>query len=115
MKTKIITLLNKTFDRAITENKKFFVIEFLKLLNANGYTVEKEVRHPFLENAKVNFRVSKDGCSCWIELDNKTPRLRSIESIKSITDNDQCGFIYLRNSFVASRKYLGLDVISARR
>lgn len=115
MKAEIISILAKQFDRAAVGDKRFFMSALIAKLNLNGYVVEKEAKHPFLESAKINLKVSKKGESCWIELDNKSPRIRSLERIQSLQDRGEQGFILLRNSFLSQRKTLGVDIISARR
>lgn len=115
MKTEIVEIIANQFDSATTSDKKFFVSTLIAKLNANGYVVEKEAKHPFLANVKVNLKVSKGGKSCWIELDNKSPRIRSLERIQSLIENGEQGFIFLRRSFLSQHKTLGIDIISARR
>lgn len=118
MKFELMTLLSKQFDKPTTINRVYFIRSLIAKLNLNGYTVEKEARHPHLASAKINLKVTKhgqNGQTCWIELDNKTPRIRSLESIQSINEHGGNGFILLRNSFLSQHKTLGIDIISARR
>lgn len=115
MKAELISILEKQFDKAAVGDKRFFMRSLIAKLNLNGYLVEKEATHPFLESAKINLKVSKHDVSCWIELDNKSPRIRSLERIQSLQARGEQGFILLRNSFLSQRKTLGVDVISARR
>ncbi|SCC11630.1 hypothetical protein [Gilliamella intestini] len=115
MKAEIIAILSKQFDKTTVSDKRFFMSALIAKLNLNGYVVEKEAKHPFLENAKINLKVSKSGKSCWIELDNKSPRIRSLERIQSLGEHGEQGFILLRNGFLSQHKTLGIDVVSARR
>ncbi|OTQ71864.1 hypothetical protein [Gilliamella sp. N-G2] len=114
MKFELITLLSKQFDKTTASRRVCFIRSLIAKLNLNGYTVEKEARHPHLASAKINFKVTKHGQTCWIELDNKSPRIRSLESIQSINEHGGNGFILLRNSFLSQHKKLGIDIISAR-
>lgn len=115
MKFELMTLLSKQFDKPTTSNRVCFIRSLIAKLNLNGYTVENEVRHPHLASAKINLRVTKHGQTCWVELDNKTPRIRSLKSIQSINEHGGNGFILLRNSFLSQHKTLGIDIVSARR
>lgn len=115
MKNNLIEILSNKFSRGITENKKFFVHSLIETLNANGYTVEKEVRYPST-GERINFKITdQSGAVCWIELDNKTPRLRSVKRIIELTKAGEDGFILLRNSFLKNHKFLDIDIICARR
>lgn len=114
MKTEIIEILSRQFDKPTTENKRFFIQNLIDQLNANGFDVDREVSHSCLGNAKINFKISKDDYSCYIELDNKSPRVRSIERVSILNKSNVDAFILLRNSFRNNYKLLGIDVISAR-
>lgn len=115
MKTEIVEILSRTFSKVETEDKRFFVSRFISKLRLKGYTVEREIGHVCLGNVKINFRVTKDDYVCYIELDNKSPRLRSIERVTTLMQNNIDTFILLRNSFRQQYKLLGIDVISADR
>lgn len=115
MKFELITLLSNQFDKHTTNNKVYFIQSLISKLNLNGFTVVKEARHPHLANAKINLKISKHDQTCWIEIDNKSPRIRSLERIQSINEHGGNGFILLRNSFLSQHKTLGIDIVSARK
>ena len=115
MKNNLVEILSSAFSKSNTEDKKCFVSMLIKTLNDHGYVVEKEVKSPFSGNMRINFKVTKANSACWIELDNKSPRLRSIERIHEIINHGEDGFVLLRDSFLKNYKYLGIDIVSARK
>lgn len=117
MKKSVIALLENKFKADVTFDRGRFNNSIEARLVDNGYKVFREAKHPFLASARVNYMViSEDGEICIIEVDNRTPRGRSLNKIYCAKDNGMDGFILLRDARTAqSYKSCGVDVVVARR
>lgn len=117
MKKSIIELLENKFKADVTLDRERFNNSIEVRLVDNGYKVERDRKHSFLANAQINFLVSSpDGELCAIEVDNKTPRGRSLDKINKAQENGVSGFILLRNPNLSqSYKSCGVDIVIARR
>lgn len=117
MKETIISLLEHKFKFDVVQDRVRFNNSVVARLVDAGYRVQKEVSIPFLDSAiRVNYMVcSQDGELCVIELDNRSPRSRSLDKIYSLSSQFD-GFVLLRNGSTTIRhKNCGVDVVTAGR
>lgn len=117
LKENLIRLLGNAFLLEEIQNKKYFSQLLSQKLTSAGFQVEKELDMSSLDmgcSGRVNYVVTNDvGDRCVIELDNRSPRGRSLAKIDLLPAEIE-GFILLRDGKVRNRqKVCGVDIVTA--
>lgn len=117
LKENLIRLLGNAFLLEDIQNKKYFSQLLSQKLTSAGFQVEKELDMSSLDmgcSGRVNYVVTNDvGDRCVIELDNRSPRGRSLAKIDLLPAEIE-GFILLRDGKVRNRqKVCGVDIVTA--
>lgn len=117
LKENLIRLLGNAFLLEEIQNKNYFSQLLSQKLTSAGFHVEKELDMSSLDmgcSGRVNYVVTNDvGDRCVIELDNRSPRGRSLAKIDLLPAEIE-GFILLRDGKVRNRqKVCGVDIVTA--
>lgn len=117
LKENLIRLLGNAFLLEDIQNKNYFSQLLSQKLTSAGFQVEKELDMSSLDmgcSGRVNYVVTNDvGDRCVIELDNRSPRGRSLAKIDLLPAEIE-GFILLRDGKVRNRqKVCGVDIVTA--
>lgn len=117
LKENLIRLLGNAFLLEEIQNKNYFSQLLSQKLTSAGFQVEKELDMSSLDmgcSGRVNYVVTNDvGDRCVIELDNRSPRGRSLAKIDLLPAEIE-GFILLRDGKVRNRqKVCGVDIVTA--
>lgn len=114
MRNIIIGLVKNQSPKSVTRDRDYYLSHLAQLLTSNGYGADFYIRHPLLDEV-MTLRATKSGETVWIELDNKSPRIRSLQKLNRLSEIGENGFILLRQNYAHPCNIFGVDVISARR
>lgn len=114
LKEKLITLLEERFD-----DMRKFDFEFGMIIAGQGWHMYENFAVPGLSNGRrwrVNYLITtQTGARCAIELDNRSPRKRSLMKLRELPEG-MTGFVLLRNGKYPVRYTAGgVDVVRAAR